>query len=86
MDMLFTGLDTSAEESEEKSISGSSSSSTISRIMLKPHSIFSISGRFSPLFFSVSFCALSAYASAARHTPTRYLSMKRMLRISSTRM
>ena len=86
MDMLLTGLETNAEESEENSISGRSSNNTMSKIMLKPHSIFSINGRFSPLFFSVSFCAFSAYVSDPCPVSTRYLSMKRMLRISSTRM
>lgn len=55
----FTGFDTSAEESDEKSISGSRSSSTIRKIMLKPQMIFSVRPRASPLFFNESFCVES---------------------------
>ena len=51
----FTGFETKAEESEEKSISGSRSNRTIMKIILKPQIIFSVRPRASPLFFNESF-------------------------------
>ena len=47
-DAAFTGLETKAEESEEKITNGRSSKSTIKMIILKPHISFSVVPRASP--------------------------------------
>lgn len=59
IEAYFTGFETRADESDEKSIRGSSSSRTIRKIMLKPQISFSVRPRASPLFFSESFCVES---------------------------
>ena len=60
-DMPFTGLETRAEESEENNIKGRSNKRTMTKIMEKPHMIFSLIGRAWLLFFTVSFWAPKDY-------------------------